>query len=493
MRKLAVGVTLAAACVGAEAAQAAIQVQGAELQVSIGAPTGNETKNGAQVAPLSDGGAIVSLHGSVSPGDMVVGPGCQEVSTENASVMPNSIFTTPVERSPRYAATCDLTNVRVVDGRLNNIAAGSQAWFSALSLPTNVTASSGTGPNATAGINQIITGPGGDRITGSAERDEIDAGGAPYKGQEALPPSGNPAFDDPNRNIVNGGGGNDTFLMARGTGRDAVTGGAGVDLATYVDRFEIGQPGAVGVHVTLDGQANDGDPNIDPPDSTAPGEGDNIGTDVENLTGTKREDRLIGNGLGNTLLGDEAVDTLTGAGGEDLLLAREPATAGVGTPDTLSCGSPAPPPPPGRKGTTSTRIGIFAAPTGIDRLQADLADVKPADCEQLVDMAVDEKAPVNVARSARRARRGTRLRVRLRCPRAAERTCAGTLRLAGRQRAGSNAAKFSIGGGARRTVALKLSKAAARALARRSVVARLVSAEDGNEGEVNTVQLVRVR
>jgi Ca2+-binding RTX toxin-like protein len=244
------------------------------------------------------------------------------------------------------------------------------------------------------------------------------------------------------------------------------------------------------VHVTLDGQANDGDPNIDPPDSTANGEGDNIGVDVENLNGTKREDRLIGNGAANVLYGDEGVDTLTGGAGEDTLLAREPIVAGSGTADVLSCGAPSPPPPPGKPG--STVIGVFAVSTGYDRLEKDLADVKPADCELLVDMAVDEPAPVNIANKARRAARGKRLLVRLTCPRKAQRTCRGTLRLAGK-RSGSRASTFSIKGGANRTVALRLSAAAAAALAQPRVVARLVSNEQGLKGEVNRVALVRVR
>jgi hypothetical protein len=67
------------------------------------------------------------------------------------------------------------------------------------------------------------------------------------------------------------------------------------------------------------------------------------------------------------------------------------------------------------------------------------------------------------------------------------------LRLAGRNRSGSNAPKFSIRSGAKRAVSLKLSKAAADALSARRVAARLVTEEEGNEGEVNTVSLVRVR
>ena len=181
--------------------------------------------------------------------------------------------------------------------------------------------------------------------------------------------------------------------------------------------------------MTLDGVANDGDPNFDQPDSTALGEGDNIGVDVENLTGTKREDRLIGSGAANTLLGDEGVDTLTGGAGEDLILAREPPLAGSGTADVISCGSPAP-----SKTTRSTfGVFVFAESSGNDRLQADLADPRPSNCELLVDMAVDEPAPVTIARGARLE--GRRLAVRLKCPRKAQRTCAGELALAGRSRA----------------------------------------------------------
>ena len=350
--------------------------------------------NGAQVHPLTGGGAIVSLHGSVNPNDRTVGAGCQQVGNENAGAMPSNF---PGGGNPRFVATCDLTNVRIVEGRLQSFNFGGQGWLSSINLPTNVTAASNSGNAAGQGSSRIFTGNGGDRITGSNETDTIDAGGAPYKGQEAFPPSGTVALDDPNRNIVDGGGGNDTFLLSRGTGRDVVTGGTGTDLVTYADRFTIGPPGSAGVHVTLEGQANDGDPNIDQLDATALGEGDNIGADIEDLSGTKREDRLIGNGLKNVLFGDEGVDTLTAGSGEDTVIAREPAVAGSGTPDAISCGSPTP------LRTTTTVFGVITTLSGIDKLEADLADPKPADCELLVDMAVDEPAPIKIANRARRA------------------------------------------------------------------------------------------
>jgi len=463
---------------------AGIEVSGATLRVTLGSPpSGASGSNGVRVDVLSDGGAIVSLHGAVNSSDMSVGAGCQQVAASNAGAL---LPPFPGSGSASFAATCSLAGVRVLEGRLRN-PSGSQGWLSTLALPTNVTSLANTGGAAGQGGDRIFTGAGGDRITGATEHDVIDAGGAPYKGQEALPPSGSTALDDPNRNVVDGGGGNDTFVQLRGTGRDVVTGGAGRDLVTYADRFTVGAPGSAGVDVSLDGVANDGDPDIDQLDSTAAGEGDNIGTDVEDLTGTKRDDRLVGSAAPNVLFGDEGVDVLTGGSGEDLILAREPAVAGSGTADVISCGSPSP------TKTTTSIFGVFSTTSttsGVDRLQADLADPKPASCELLVDMAVDEPAPVGIGRRARLT--GRRLTVGLTCPRKAQRTCAGELRMAG-EKAGSRAVGFSIAGGARRSVTLKLAARVAKALARRRALARVLSTETGLEGAVNRVELLRVR
>jgi Ca2+-binding RTX toxin-like protein len=465
---------------GAAQAVSTVEVSGATLKVPLPPPS-STSSNGAQVVPTQDGGALVAIYGNTAD-PMAAGAGCQQVANTNA---PGLSAGTSVTGGASFTATCNLTGVRVIEGSLRAAALPGQAWQSSMSLPTNVTSTGGIAQAGVAG-DTIMTGSGGDRITGGDGNDTIDAGRAPYRGQEAVPPTGSATLDDPLRNIVNGGLGNDTFQLAFGTGRDTVNGGGGTDLATYAGRFSIGSPGSAGVHVTLDGTANDGDPNAAPPDSTALSEGDNIGVDVENLNGTKREDRLIGSGSANVLFGDEGVDTLTGNAGEDVVLAREPAVAGSGTPDVISCGSPAPP----SKSGTST-FGVFTV-SGYDRLEADLADVKPADCELLVDMAVDEPAPVNISRTAHRKARGKRLAVQLTCPRKAKRTCKGKLRLAGK-RAGSGASKFSIKGGAKRTVRLRLSAAAAAALAKPRSAARLVTREKGLKGEVNRVVFAKVR
>jgi Ca2+-binding RTX toxin-like protein len=99
---------------------------------------------------------------------------------------------------------------------------------------------------------------------------------------------------------VIGGSGDDSF---RGTTADEeFDGGPGIDTVLYDDRA-ADQP----VAVDPDGVADDG----------AAGEGDNIGTDVENITGGAGND-VIGGGPGtNVLNGGAGVDTATYAGRGD--------------------------------------------------------------------------------------------------------------------------------------------------------------------------------
>ena len=94
---------------------------------------------------------------------------------------------TPEGRAASGSRVCNEDLLHVVQGIGN--AAGSQGWASTLNLPTKVTSTSNTAPGLGPAGDKITTGAGGDRITGAAENDEIDAGGAPYKGQEALAPT----------------------------------------------------------------------------------------------------------------------------------------------------------------------------------------------------------------------------------------------------------------------------------------------------------------
>jgi Ca2+-binding RTX toxin-like protein len=125
-------------------------------------------------------------------------------------------------------------------------------------------------------------------------------------------------FGDDGNDSIQGGGGNDAIdgfggddtldggagddVLVGGDGADELLGGAGTDTAAYFDKT---QP----VSLTLDGLANDG---------TA-GEGDFIGSDIENLTGGDGNDTIIGDNAVNILDGGPGDDYLNGGGGDDAL------------------------------------------------------------------------------------------------------------------------------------------------------------------------------
>lgn len=106
-----------------------------------------------------------------------------------------------------------------------------------------------------------------------------------------------------------GGDGNDHFWPdTNGIGdeldppaSDDVQGGSGIDTMTYAWHK--------GVTVSIDDQPGDG----------APGESDNIHTDVENLSGSWRDDVLIGSAADNEIFGREGNDVIRGLGGNDRL------------------------------------------------------------------------------------------------------------------------------------------------------------------------------
>ena len=140
-----------------------------------------------------------------------------------------------------------------------------QSWLSTLAMPTRISAESSLTLPVRVG-DAIVTGPAGDTINAADGPDDIDAGGAPYKGQESSPvrPGSSrtrtPTSSTPAPVMTRSG-------STAGQGRDVVSGGGGLDGVTYAGRFPIGVPGQAGVNVSLNDVADDGDASVDPPDA----------------------------------------------------------------------------------------------------------------------------------------------------------------------------------------------------------------------------------
>jgi Ca2+-binding RTX toxin-like protein len=103
-------------------------------------------------------------------------------------------------------------------------------------------------------------------------------------------------------NVLKGNGGNDT--LDGGLGADDVSGGDGVDSYTYASR-------TTGVTVRLDNGAGDG----------AYGENDNIRSDIENVTGSRGDDKITGTDAPNVINGNGGNDQIWGNGGDDTIAA----------------------------------------------------------------------------------------------------------------------------------------------------------------------------
>ena len=103
---------------------------------------------------------------------------------------------------------------------------------------------------------------------------------------------------------LSGGTGNDTLIG--GSGADAFIGGDGTDLADYSARTS-------NLTVSIDDRANDG----------APGEGDDVRTDVENVRTGSGNDRVTGSSNDDALFTGAGHDTVRGGGGNDLISAGD--------------------------------------------------------------------------------------------------------------------------------------------------------------------------
>lgn len=125
------------------------------------------------------------------------------------------------------------------------------------------------GSTAAGGNFTINGGPGNDNLTGSNGNDTIN-GGSTDAGMDR---------------------------MDGGPGSDSISGGSGIDRALYTNSVTA-------MTVTIDGNANDAD-----------GTGatsENVGTDVESITGGNGDDSIEGSCLNNTLAGQGGNDTING-------------------------------------------------------------------------------------------------------------------------------------------------------------------------------------
>ena len=185
---------------------------------------------------------------------------------------------------------------------------GLEVTCSVLSAPealsVNISASDGDDRLALDGLGSyassvLSAGRGDDVVLGGAADDALD---------------GNAGNDR-----LLGGGGADR--LSGWQGADVMRGGAGDDMASY-ESYDAS------VTVTLDDRADDG----------AAGEGDDVGSDVENVIGGRGPDRLRGSAGPNMLEGGEGGDDLDGGAGDDTLIETEGRLMGGPGRDNLQSG-----------------------------------------------------------------------------------------------------------------------------------------------------------
>jgi len=316
-------------------------------------------------------------------------------------------------------------------------------------------------------VPATMVSPGKDVIFGRGDRDTLRGGDA----ADYLNGAGGATGPD-GANVLEGGPGSDFFDLGQALGADRVDGGtqdfspqliavpgisdpvfAPGDTVSY-ERRTFSTAGTAGVTVDLDGVADDG--------GTGAGEGDQIGSDVETLVGSPRDDRLIGSSAVNRLDGGPGVDTLSSGGGADTLLFRD-----------------------------GVRDRCYSLSGGVT-VSLDLVDPVLSDCQITIfpvdstirRLPTDETMSPPVIGSALRRSRGKGLIATMRCDRAAPKSCAGRL-TAEPPRGGKRLARgsYRVPPGASRRVLLAGRAAALRSLrsARLTAVGRGVSRRGSTE------------
>lgn len=149
------------------------------------------------------------------------------------------------------------------------------------------------------GVERVAGGQGADAILGNAENNIFQG----RVGDDRLIGRGGSDIlhGDQGDDFLFSGSGND--IINAGSGADTIRGGAGTDRLVYISRVDL----------TVD--------LIDQSSNRGIALGDDI-NGIENVSGSRGEDKLYGDNSGNLLIGNAGEDTLYGRNGNDQLYGR---------------------------------------------------------------------------------------------------------------------------------------------------------------------------
>jgi RTX calcium-binding nonapeptide repeat (4 copies) len=347
--------------------------------------------------------------------------------------------------------TAGVTTVSVYAGN------GDNSVSTTVSYDTRI---EGAGANS----NFFFGGPGDDELHGSTGRDKLHPGGGDdevFGGGAADILSGGAGRDG-----LHGGEGDDEFWSDPGP--EAFGGDGGVDRVTYFGR-------SAPIVVDLDNDL------IFPQDGEA-GEGDDVGSDIENVVGGAGDDKLLGQSgaVANDLDGGPGHDLLVGRGGIDSFHAgpgADEVRSADGTLDTADCGDDT----------------DFYEADPFDTLiacETNLAPPPPAGTPAGPVTPAPAAATLRIGpRRVRLTRRGV-ARLRLRCTGGAAERCSGVLKLKRRTERTLGKRRFSVAAGATRTVRIRLPRAVRTRIEPRGLRARAVAVFAGGRAS-RAVRIMR--
>jgi serralysin len=279
-------------------------------------------------------------------------------------------------------------------------------------------------------FDAVLAGPGDDHVIGSPGNDSLHGG--------------------PGDDLLEGNDGDDELYG--GDDADRSRGGTGIDTwaSGREDVLKTLGPGVPGLALTPDDQPNDGQP----------GEGDDVGSDIENLSGSSLGDHITGTDGPNVIHSVGGADTVLALGGDDTIVfdaGRKTIDAGAGrdtvaTPvddDALRLRDGEP---------DSARCAAAARPA----ISADPIDAL-TDCRSFLRFSQrSQRLPVSSTDT---------VALRARCVRLADDRCRGRLRLYRRVTTRLLASGFySVPAGQTRSVRLRLSSGGRRLLERPSSI-----------------------